>query len=254
MSGAMTLPDGWVEATLGDLGQVVRGVTYKKDQVRESPAAGYLPLLRATNIAAELIFADFVYVPETVVSPEQRLRKNDIVIAASSGSIKVVGKAAQLRHDWDGTFGAFCAVFRTNPLVNPQYIAAFMSSPAYRARVSSLAAGVNINNLKREHLLTMSVPLPFPDEQAAVAEAIGASMEKVDEGVASFVRALNEAERLRRSLLHAAFSGRLTARVPHDKSAADYLLQVRADGEHQAAEVKAARSRRRTRPQSRSTP
>src|SRR4029077_16853714 len=109
---------------------------------------------------------------DALVAEEQRLRLNDIVIAASSGSIKVVGKAAQLRHEWRGTFGAFCAVFRPSPLVDARYVAHFMASPAYRARVSSLAAGVNINNLKRQHILDTPVPLPPREEQALIVDRL----------------------------------------------------------------------------------
>lgn len=168
--GNGSLPAGWVMTTLGALGQVIRGVTYKKDQAQATPGEGLVPLLRATNIAERLILDGFVYVPETVVRPEQRLRKDDILIAASSGSIKIVGKAAQLLEDWDGTFGAFCAVFRSSPVVNARYVAWFLASPVYRAEVSRLAAGININNLKREHLLTMPVPVPpLPEQDRIVA-------------------------------------------------------------------------------------
>jgi type I restriction enzyme, S subunit len=183
------LPEGWVITELGDLGQVVRGVTYKKDQAHSGPGEGLLPLLRATNITDRLVFEGLVYVPEEVVRPEQLLRKNDIVIVASSGSIKVVGKTAQLLEAWDGTFGAFCAAFRPSPIVSPRYIAWFLASPFYRARVSSLAAGSNINNLKREHLLTMPVPLPPRTVQDRIVAVIESALAKVEAGVALFARA-----------------------------------------------------------------
>ena len=46
------LPEGWAMTELGDVGQIIRGVTYKykKDQAQTAPAPGLMPLLRATNI------------------------------------------------------------------------------------------------------------------------------------------------------------------------------------------------------------
>jgi restriction endonuclease S subunit len=42
--------DSWSRVRLGDICEIVRGVTYKKDQAGEQPAKGMLPILRATNI------------------------------------------------------------------------------------------------------------------------------------------------------------------------------------------------------------
>jgi len=44
------LPEGWVWKTVGNVCQIIRGVSYKKEQAREEPAISYLPILRATNI------------------------------------------------------------------------------------------------------------------------------------------------------------------------------------------------------------
>ena len=81
------LPMGWTTTTLGELAEVIRGVTYKKEQAKASPSDGLLPLLRATNISQELDFDNLVYVPNRNVSDLQMHRQGDIVIAASSGSM-----------------------------------------------------------------------------------------------------------------------------------------------------------------------
>lgn len=210
---SQALPGGWTMSSLGELGEVVRGVTYDKSQVRDSPAAGFLPLLRATNIGRELSLEDLVYVPDTVVSSAQRLRMNDMVIAASSGSLRLVGKAAQLRREWDGTFGAFCAVFRPNSQIRPGYLALFMESPAYRDRVSKLAAGNNINNLKREHLLNMPVPLPPRAEQDRIVAAVEACRVHIDAGIRYFTEALVGAERMHVALADELWDGSKTERL-----------------------------------------
>lgn len=80
-------------ARVADLAEQIRGVSYGKDEASPKPRSGYLPVLRAGNIGENsLVFDDLVFVPADRISDKQRIRKNDVVIAASSGSIDVVGK------------------------------------------------------------------------------------------------------------------------------------------------------------------
>jgi type I restriction enzyme S subunit len=162
----------WPTVAVGEIAQQVRGVSYDKSQVSNSAAPGLKPVLRAGNIkdGSLLLDKDLVYVPDSYIAHQQLLKPGDIVIAASSGSIDVVGKAAQLSKPWEGSFGAFCKVVRpSSDRVNPRYLHHFFQSTGYRRKVSSLAAGVNINNLKNEHIDDLLVPLPPLEEQRRIA-------------------------------------------------------------------------------------
>lgn len=155
---------------VGDLSDQIRGVTYGKEDASKTPKDGYLPVLRAGNITEHgLIYSDLVYVPTAKISPKQKIKKGDIVIAASSGSLDVVGKAAPALNDFEGGFGAFCKVIRPNQKVDSKYLAHFFKTPEYRTIISSLAAGANINNLRSEHLDDLLVPLPPLPEQRRIA-------------------------------------------------------------------------------------
>jgi type I restriction enzyme S subunit len=167
----LDIPVGWTRATLGDVVDVVRGVSYDKSEARYEPGPGFVPILRATNIGERLDFDDLVYVPEARVSEDQHLRRGDIVVAASSGSRSVVGKAAPLLEPWEGGFGAFCLAVRPKLGVHPRFVSYFMATSEYRERVSGLAAGVNINNLKRQHITETPIPLaPLAHQDRIVAE------------------------------------------------------------------------------------
>ena len=54
----------------------------------------------------------------------------------------------------------------------PVYFAHFFRTQQYRQRVSELAAGVNINNLRNEHLNEMRIPIPALHEQCRIAEIL----------------------------------------------------------------------------------
>jgi type I restriction enzyme S subunit len=96
------LPQGWAITRLGYIVDIIRGVSYKKEDATNADGPGLVPILRATNINGNLNFEHLVWVPKKYVSDDQMLRAGDIVIAASSGSLSVVGKAAQLKQDWQG--------------------------------------------------------------------------------------------------------------------------------------------------------
>ena len=155
---------------VGDICEQIRGVTYSKADAVTPPREQYLPVLRANNITEFGLTSDgLVYIPEGKVSGKQKVRKNDVVIAASSGSLDVVGKAARSLADFDGGFGAFCKVLRPSDAVDAGYFAQYFQTKKYRQKVSSLAAGANINNLRNEHLNELEIPLPPLPEQRRIA-------------------------------------------------------------------------------------
>lgn len=155
---------------VGDIAEQIRGVTFAKSDAVTQPAPGFVPVLRAGNIQEMgLDYQDLVYVPADRVRDKQRVKRNDILIAASSGSLEAVGKAARSLTDFEGGFGAFCKVLRPRSDVDPSYFAHYFKTSAYRREVSSLAEGANINNLKTAHLDELLIPLPPLCEQRRIA-------------------------------------------------------------------------------------
>jgi len=160
-------------ARVAELAEQIRGVSYGKEDVSPIPQPGYMPVLRAGNITDEgLVFNDLVFVPAERISAIQRIRQHDVLIVASSGSLDAVGRAAPALADYEGGFGAFCKVLRPGPRVDPDYFAHFFKTRDYRRRVSALAAGININNLRNEHLDDIQIPLPPLPEQRRIAEIL----------------------------------------------------------------------------------
>jgi type I restriction enzyme S subunit len=160
-------------ARVGELAEQIRGVTFDNTDASPIQLPGYLPVLRAGNIGRDgLVFEDLVFVPAARVSNKQILRRHDVVVAASSGSLGVVGKAAPVLEDYAGGFGAFCKVLRPGPSVHPGYFAHFFKTQDYRRRISALAAGANINNLRNEHLDDMEIPLPEFEDQRRIADVL----------------------------------------------------------------------------------
>ena len=161
---------------VGDLATQVRGVTFAKEDASSDQLPGSVGVVRAGNIVeGELQTDDLVFVPAAKVADKQILRRHDVLIAASSGSLDVVGKAARVREDQAVAFGAFCKVLRPTNKIDPGYFAHYFQTIEYRRHVSSVAAGANINNLKNADLDDIEIPLPPIEEQRRIASILDAA-------------------------------------------------------------------------------
>ena len=214
-------------ARVAELADQIRGVTYSKEDAASTPRPGYLPVLRAGNIADDgLVFDDLVYVPAERIAATQKVRRNDVVIAASSGSLDVVGKAARALADFEGGFGAFCKVLRPGPAVDPAYFAHFFRTREYRRRVSALAAGANINNLRNEHLDEFQIPLPPLPEQRRIAEIL----DKADALRAKRRAALAQLDTLTQSIFLDMFGDPATNPKRWPKASFEELFEIARGG------------------------
>ena len=161
---------------VGDLATQVRGVTFAKEDATSDQLPESVGVVRAGNIVeGELQADDLVFVPATKVAEKQILRRHDVLIATSSGSLDVVGKAARVREDQAVAFGAFCKVLRPSNRIDPGYFAHYFQTIEYRRHVSSVAAGANINNLKNADLDDIEIPLPSIEEQRRLASILDAA-------------------------------------------------------------------------------
>jgi type I restriction enzyme S subunit len=151
-------------------------VTFAKEDATSDQLPESVGVVRAGNIVeGELQADDLVFVPATKVAEKQILRRHDVLIATSSGSLDVVGKAARVREDQAVAFGAFCKVLRPSNRIDPGYFAHYFQTIEYRRHVSSVAAGANINNLKNADLDDIEIPLPSIEEQRRIASILDAA-------------------------------------------------------------------------------
>lgn len=157
---------------VSELARQIRGVSYKPEDIHDCLDKDAVILLRANNISGGKInFDDIVYVDRRKVSNEQYLRKGDVLICASSGSKQLVGKAATVDFDRECTFGAFCKVVRPNPDI-AGYLGVYFQSNRYRQKISEVAIGANINNIRNEHIDDLELLVGNSDENAEVIETI----------------------------------------------------------------------------------
>ena len=173
---------------LGEICQLVRGVTYRKsDEVGE----GGLLVLRANNICREtssLNLAEIKHVSSALsFSGSKKLRKNDILICLASGSKDHIGKVALSFNDTDFYFGGFMGAVRANlSLVDPRYLYYQLRHDNFNCFLREQISGANINNLSAKLLYRFHIPRPPLDvQQEIVAEIEG--YQKVIDGARAVV-------------------------------------------------------------------
>lgn len=157
---------------LGSVIIQVRGVSYSPKDLHDSLNDESVILLRANNIQdGKINFDDVVYIDKKKVNQNQYLRRGDILICTSSGSKKLVGKAAYCTENIDVTFGTFCKVIRPS-IQYKEFIGHFFNSPYYREKISSLSSGANINNIRNEHIDNLEINLPDENIQGIITQKL----------------------------------------------------------------------------------
>ena len=240
------LPDGWKWERLGDFIDTYRGVSYKKTDVHSERLENDCLIMRGGNIDEGKINTetDNVYVDKSLVSQNQFVQKNDVIIVTSTGSTKVIGRAGISYQNYsDVAFGAFLTLARPNGKAEKTFVNQYFQSPLYRERIRQLASGVNINNIRLEYITESPFPLPPTlAEQQRIVNRIETMFEKLDQAQEKAQSVLDSFETRKAAILHKAFTGELTANwrkengVPDDsweeKTLQDICIKEITDGTH----------------------
>lgn len=154
------VPEGWEVGTLDKIADLIRGVSYGKDDIKSKDESNTIPILRATNISGNKIdLNQMVYVPTEFISENQILNKFDILITMSSGSIDHIGKNGFFYFDKKVAFGAFCA-----KLVSKKdfryYLYSYAQSDFMFQTIKNECLGTNINNLNGGIVKSFKIVIP----------------------------------------------------------------------------------------------
>ncbi len=166
-------PKGVEFRKLGDIGEYIRGVTYKKNQEINNLECG-IKVLRANNITLSnhLNFEDIKVINKNVkIKKEQYLKKNDILICAGSGSSEHIGKVAFINTDFDYVFGGFMGVIRIRE-INSRFVYHIFTSNIFKQYLEKSLNTTTINNLNANILQNFLIPIPPLEIQQEIVKIL----------------------------------------------------------------------------------
>ena len=183
-------------------------------QPKRKPKDSAYPFLRVANVTANGLDLSEVHSIELFDGEldRLRLRAGDLLVVEGNGSASQIGRATL----WDGSI-ADCVhqnhLIRVRPLdgLLPSYLEAVWNSPQNRSLLTDVASSSSgLYTLSVSKLKALSIPVPAVDRQRELV----AQVEEVRDAKArlahSVANATGRKGALRRAILAAAFSGRLT--------------------------------------------
>lgn len=159
------IPEDWEVVKLGDIGEVVSGLTYSPKNIDKK---GVL-VLRSSNIQdRKLSFEDNVYVNVDTLKFNP-VQENDILICVRNGSKSLIGKNALIDKKNEGVaFGAFMSIFRSKHNI---FMFQLFDTSIYKREVYR-NLGATINSINGSDLKKFKIPFPPLKEQQKIAQIL----------------------------------------------------------------------------------
>jgi len=156
----------WEETNLAQLGELVSGLTYSPDDIRDSG----LLVLRSSNVQdGEISLYDNVYV-DPAIRGANLSQPNDILICVRNGSKALIGKCALIPEGMPlCTHGAFMTVFRSQA---SRFVFQLFQTDRYQKQVAG-DLGATINSINGRQLLKYKFIVPTLPEQQRIASCLG---------------------------------------------------------------------------------
>ncbi|MGH8906482.1 MAG: restriction endonuclease subunit S [Egibacteraceae bacterium] len=221
----------WAWTTLGEIAELKGGVT--KDAKRQGDATFVMvPYLRVANVQRGRL--DLTAVTTIRVSPDKakalRLERGDVLFN-EGGDRDKLGRGWV----WEDQI-ADCIhqnhVFRARLLTDrfdPYFVSTHANTWGQRWFEQHGRQTTNLASISLSVLKQFPVPAPGPTEQRAVMANLDQITEGLDRLQSSLTSHHRHTEALRRSILAAAFSGRLVAQDPDDEPASVLLERIKAE-------------------------
>ena len=243
-----SLPEGWSYLRLGlVVDEPKYGTSKRCDYDYKGTGVLRIPnVVRGVVDASDLKGAHFEEDEKRTYS----LRKGDILVIRSNGSISIVGKCALIseaeqQYLYAGYLIRVCSIPAE---VLPKYLAILLSSHLLRTQIERKAKSTSgVNNINSNEIQSLIVPLCSPSEQQAVVEGLSAGLSEIDAIEAEIDDQLIKVDALRQSILKTAFAGQLVVQDPNDEPASVLLDRITAAKEQFAKGDKTIRKiRKRT--------
>jgi type I restriction enzyme S subunit len=211
---SLALGPGWTSGCLAEAAEIVEYGTSSKTHAGRLP--GDIPVLRMGNIKdGRLLWGSLKYLAADHPGLEKLMLLPGDLLFNRTNSAEHVGKSAVFEGEQQpATFASYLIRVRFRPHVDPRWTNMVINSRYGRGYVTSVVSQqvgqANVNGTK---LKSFPLPIPTLDEQISRITRHEETVDRADRLLAEVQTATQRLQSLRRSLLAAAFTGRLTGRT-----------------------------------------
>jgi len=220
-------PPNWVTITISAIAHVTSGATPSRSQ-KEYWTNGSIPWITSALVNNETIASASEYItPLALEKTPVKLMPIGTLLVAMYGEGRTRGHCSELLIE--ATTNQACAGIVLNEswaFVKPFLKLVLKASYEANRRLSSggVQPNLSVGIIKR-----LPVSLPPRNEQRRICEEVAAQLSLIDQLDAALSRGLTLGNRLRASILDAAFSGRLVPHDPADEPASVLLERIAAE-------------------------
>ena len=244
VSDLPTLPEGWVNSTMGQCFEVYVGATPRRN--REDYWGGEIAWVSSSEVAFNRITAT----RETITAAgydnaSVNLHPKGTVLLGMIGEGKTRGQVAIL--DIPACNSQNSAALRVSEVSLPPGFVFYYLMGQYEA-TRRIGSGNNQPALNKSRVQEIVLPLPPLAEQHRIVAEVERRLSVIQQAETAVEASLRRAERLRQSILKRAFCGELVPRDPDDEPASVLLERIRAQREFEQAAVRATKKRPSRRP------
>ncbi len=204
--GLGTLPEGWVWASVQQIGEATTGFTPHKGS--EGFFGGEIPFFKPTDLDAGYYVRDFrESLTESGAAQGRLLPERSILVTCIGATIGKTG-FARVRCTTNQQINALTVPTES---ISPEFIFWFFSSPLGQKPIKENASATTLPILNKSKFEALPMPLPPLAEQIRTVAEVERRLSVID-GIQVTVDAnLKRAARLRQAILEKAFSGELVA-------------------------------------------
>ena len=220
------LPTGWAKVRLGDVASVGSGTTPGRDRT-DYWERGTIPWVTSGLITRGTIREAREFVAERALRETSlRLWPAGTLLVAMYGEGQTRGRCAEL--GIEATCNQACAAISLREPFGAYKSFVRLSFDANYTANRRLASGGVQPNLNAGLIKDMTLSLPPPEEQARIVSEVEQQLSFIEAAERAVDAGLARSAVLRRSVLKAAFEGRLVSQDPTDEPASVLLDRIRA--------------------------
>ena len=223
------LPEGWVWATVGQIADVIGGLTKNSKRV-SMPLRR--PMLRVANVYQNRLDLSDIHETGLTESELERalLKPLDLLVVEGNGSKDQIGRMALWRGEIPGAV-------HQNHLIKVRLIEKGMvefllwwfQSPDGRQMIEMVASSSSgLHTLSISKIESFAVPLPSLDEAQEITSQVREALLRIEQLNIYTEAELRRSAALRRSILKDAFVGRLVPQDPTEEPATELIARIRA--------------------------